>query len=111
MQKLVVNITTGEQSLVNMTQQDIDSLPTITPQGVPTEVSRFQAKAALALTNKLEEVNTLVSSSNDPVIKLAWSEATVFRRDSPSINALASAVGLTQQDLDQLFITASEIVA
>jgi hypothetical protein len=83
------------------------------PQAVtaPQEVSRFQAKAAFALAGKLAAADAVVAASTDPVVKLAWSDATVFKRNSPSINGLAAAIGLTQTDLDDLFRTAAGIVA
>lgn len=78
---------------------------------IPQEVSRFQAKAALALSGKLTAADAVVAASTDPVVKLAWSDATLFKRNSPSINGLASAIGLTQTDLDDLFRTAAGVVA
>ena len=78
---------------------------------VPQSVSRFQAKAALAMAGLLDQANAAVAASGDVVLQLAWAEATEFKRNSPGINALAPALGLDDAALDQLFITASGIVA
>lgn len=78
---------------------------------VPQAVSRFQAKAALAMAGLLDQANAAVAASGDVVLQLAWAEATEFKRNSPGINALAPALGLDDAALDQLFITASGIVA
>ena len=78
---------------------------------VPQSVSRFQAKAALAMAGLLDQANAAVAASGNIVLQLAWSEATTFKRNSPGINALAPALGLDDAALDQLFITASGIVA
>lgn len=91
--------------------------PQLTPEQIleleraQMECSRFQAKAALALAGKLTAADAVVAASTDAVVKLAWADATVFKRNSPSINGLASAIGLTQADLDDLFRTAAGIVA
>jgi hypothetical protein len=99
----------GEKVVRPMTAEEISANQPV--QIVPVEVSRFQAKAALSLAGKLEQAEAVVQASTDPLVKLAWAEALVFRRDSPSINGLASAIGLSSQDLDNLFIQAATIVA
>lgn len=78
---------------------------------VPDEVSRFQAKAALALAGLLPQADAAVAASGNVVLQLAWSEATTFKRNSPGIAALAPALGLDDAALDQLFISAAGIVA
>lgn len=81
------------------------------PNPVPQEVSRFQAKAALSLAGKLAQADAAVAASNDPILQLAWAEATTFKRNSPGIAALAPAIGLDDAALDDLFIAAAGIVA
>lgn len=76
---------------------------------VPQVVSRFQARAALYKANMLESAELAVSNS-DPLTKLAWADAQEFRRDSPILQSIAQALGLTSDDLDALFVSASEIV-
>lgn len=81
------------------------------PLAIPQEVSRFQAKAALALAGKLAQADAAVAASNDPILQLAWAEATTFKRNSPGIAALAGGIGLDDAALDALFTTAAGIVA
>ena len=83
----------------------------IVTEPVPQSVSRFQAKAALALAGLLDQANDVVAGSGNTVLQLAWAEATEFKRNSPGINALAPALGLDDAALDDLFRTASGIVA
>lgn len=78
---------------------------------VPQEVSRFQARAALLQTGLLETADLAVAASGDPFLQLAWKEATTFPRTSPGIAALAPALGLTDDDLDDLFRAAALITA
>lgn len=78
---------------------------------VPEEVSRFQAKAALALAGLLAQADAAVAASGNAVLQLAWSDATTFKRNSPGIMALAPAIGLDDAALDQLFISAAGIAA
>lgn len=75
-------------------------------------VSRFQARAALHLAGLLEAVETLMQSPDTPMLaRLAWQDAQEFKRQSPTVLAMASALNLSDADLDQLFITAAGIDA
>lgn len=79
---------------------------------IPFSVSRFQARAALHLAGLLDDVEALMAAPDTPALaKLAWADAMEFERQSPTIAALAGAVGLTEQDIDALFITAAGIKA
>lgn len=88
----------------------IEGEPNYVPP-VPDEVSRFQAKAALATAGLLASVETAVAASADAFLQLAWSEALVFKRNSPAIAAIASVIGMTDAEIDALFIQAKEIAA
>lgn len=77
---------------------------------VPQEVSRFQARAALMLAGHMPAVAAAIAAA-DPLAQLAWSDAQVFRRDSPTIAALATAIGMTAAQIDALFIQAAQIEA
>ena len=73
-------------------------------------ISPFQAKAALLQAGLLAQVEALIAQSDD-LTKLAWAEAQEFRRDSPLLNQLASALGLTARQVDDLFRAARRIRA
>lgn len=72
--------------------------------------SRFQARAALHNAGLLVSVEAAVAAA-DPFTQIAWADATEFRRVSSTIAALAVAVGLTDEALDDLFRAAMQIVA
>lgn len=80
------------------------------PPPVPVSVSRFQARAALHNAGLLTAVEAAVAAA-DPFTQIAWADATEFRRDSPTIAALAVALGMTGAQLDDLFRAAALIVA
>ena len=80
------------------------------PDTVPQIVSRFQARAALHLAGLLDQVEALIADA-DPIAQIAWQDAVEFRRDSPTINGLAAQIGMTQEQLDDLFRAAAGITA
>jgi hypothetical protein len=90
------------------------SVPTpeqaLTAWRATAKVSRFQAFAALSAAGKLTAATTAVNAAGG-LAKLAWDNAIEFRRNSPTIAALASAVGLDDAALDALFIAAAQIEA
>ena len=80
---------------------------------VPQSVSRAQGKAALIMAGKWDAVLQYVAGIADPAEKalaeVALHDALDWRRDSPFLNAAASAIGLTSDELDAMFVAASGI--
>lgn len=81
------------------------------PRVVPAVVSRFQARAALLAAGLLDQIDAAVAAADDAMLKLAWAEAVEFPRTSPAIAKLAAAIGLTDEQVDQLFENAIQISA
>lgn len=84
--------------------------PETGPEPVPSVVSRFQARAALLQAGLLEQAETAVAAG-DALGQLAWVDAQEFRRQSPTVAAIADALGLTNDQLDDLFRAAALIEA
>lgn len=76
---------------------------------IPQQVTRFQAKAALLQSNLLDDVEAAVAASTDPLLALAWSDALSFERQSPMVAGITAALGLTEAEVDALFVAASQI--
>ena len=74
------------------------------------EVSRFQAFAALYADGKLDDATAAVEAAGGLTV-LAWQNAQVFKRSSPMLAALAPALGLDDEALDDLFLAAALIEA
>lgn len=82
------------------------------PTSVPETVTRFQARAALHLAGHLSAVEALMANEATPVLaRLAWQDALTFERQSPTVAGMAQALGLSDADIDLLFITAAQIEA
>jgi hypothetical protein len=73
-------------------------------------VSPFQAKAALHNAGKLENIISYVNNqSTDPVVRLAYENATEWKRLSSMISDISSKLGLTDAEVDSLFLAAAQI--
>lgn len=97
---------------VQITDEEAEALRPVPVPSVPQIVSRFQARAALHLAGLLDDVEAMMALPETPVLaKLAWADAQEFERGSPTIAALAGQIGLTEEQIDQLFIAAAGIKA
>ena len=74
-------------------------------------VTRFQAKAALDDAGLLDQVEAYMAGEDvSRRAKLAWQEAS-FRRGSNLVDQIGSELGLSEADMDQLFLAAREVEA
>jgi hypothetical protein len=82
------------------------------PPPIPSTVTRFQALAVLAAGGYLDTVRTYIATlDQNNVQRLAWENAADWERTSPTLNALAAMLGLTDAQVDELFIAASKVSA
>jgi hypothetical protein len=82
------------------------------PPPIPSTVTRFQALAILAAGGYLDTVRTHIATLDaNNVQRLAWENAADWERSSPTLNALATMLGLTSTEVDDLFVAASQVSA
>ena len=78
--------------------------------GVPQSVSRAQGKLALIQAGLWPAAIAFVDGITDPAQKayaeVALNDTQEWRRDSPFLASAAAALGLSEAQLDALFITA-----
>ena len=83
------------------------------PDPVPQVVTRAQGKAALISAGLwdavLAYVNGIQDATERALAEVALHDTLEWRRDSPFLNAAATAIGLTKDDLDNLFRRAAKI--
>ena len=80
---------------------------------VPASVTRRQAKQALLLNGLLANVQPAIDAIPDAaqraMIQIEWDDSQMFERYRPALIALGSALGLSDIQLDNLFIEASQL--
>lgn len=79
---------------------------------VPQKVTMRQARLALLQAGVYSNINTVLDSlpvNQKVAAQIEWEYALFVSRNSALVNTLGSALGLTQNQLDQLFITAASI--
>lgn len=78
---------------------------------VPSEIEPAQLREWLIRNGKLNAVNAAISALPDPekTIMASWFEyARQIRRSNPKVVALAQALGMTDEQVDQAFREASQ---
>lgn len=82
-------------------------------------VTAYQAVAALAMAQQVGITNfdvlaattAAVDKSNNPLVAIAWEKTTTFTRSSPLMLSVGAAVGLTGDQISQIFDLALTITA
>ncbi|MDR2164869.1 MAG: hypothetical protein LBO79_04410 [Zoogloeaceae bacterium] len=76
--------------------------------GPPPSVTARQARLALLEAGLLDDIETALQTLPREA-QITWEYATEFARDWPLLLAVADALGLSEEALDQLFIRASAL--
>ena len=104
----------GGFALVDPPKPEEPPAPEPEPPGPPTVVTRAQGKAALIQAGLWDDVLAYVDGITDTaqqaLARVALDDTTEWRRDSPFLATAAAALGLTDQQLDDLFVAAAAIV-
>lgn len=79
--------------------------PYVAAAAAPPPVSKVQAMIALQRSGKLDAVKAVIAA--DPEMQIWFDNAPTWNRDS----ARVAALGLTEQDLDDLFAVAQTVTA
>lgn len=79
---------------------------------VPTIVTAAQGGIALIQAGLMDAVQAVADAAATPAeVKWAWTHATTWDRDSQALAYLANGAGITNAQMDELFVTAAQIVA
>jgi hypothetical protein len=113
----VLEITEAGAVERDMTAEEIAAIPQAAPPPVPREVTNFQARALLMNMPGSAAGRSLFQDVDDTLRALggvewqAWEYTTIFPRNSQLIATLGAQLGLTDAQLDQMFIAAAAISA
>jgi hypothetical protein len=104
----VVDVVTGQKS----------NRPALPPGGssgvtsVPAEVTMRQARLALLGAGLLQSVEDAINALPEPprtAARIEWDHSNTVQRKNAFVQQLAALLGLTSQQLDQLFIAAEQL--
>lgn len=84
--------------------------PVLNP--VPQEVTMRQARLALLDAGLLSSVQVAINSLPEPdktKAQIEWDYSNALQRGNPFVATLGTALGLNEESLDNLFITAAKL--
>ena len=97
----------------------LDTDSTVAPAGLPAgvvvttlappSVLMWQAKAALQQAGLLAQADGAIAAAGNPALTAFWSYAPSIDRTSPTLASLAKTIGLSDPQIDALFIAAGNI--
>lgn len=82
------------------------------PTPIPAEVTMRQARLALHAAGLLEGVDAAIASLPEPdktTAKIEWEYAQTVGRNSGLVPSLAAILGMAEEQIDQLFISAASL--
>jgi hypothetical protein len=85
----------------------------VVKRAVPAEVTMRQARRALFAAGLLSAVDPSIAALPEPqrtAAAIDWEFSNAVERTNPTMAALAAALGLSDEQLDNLFISAEAIV-
>jgi len=81
------------------------------PAVVPQSVTRYQAEVQMRRAGIWGQADTLFAALPDSdERKIAWLRAPTFNRKSPALIYAAQQLGITDEQLDAMFIEADKII-
>lgn len=102
------NVGTVGDSYINSTV-----VPKVIQPNIPQAVSRRQALQVLLITGKMSLVQPAIDSIQDPLqrglAQIEFDESQVFERNRPLLITMCHAMGMTDSQIDEMFIAASKL--
>ena len=97
--------------LIELTKEEFDAQLELnnadTEEIEITSISRLQAKLYLLKNSYYEQVMALVEQ--DTRLKIYWNDAVNFNKDDEILKGVQTAIGLTDEQLDIMFLEASKL--
>ena len=83
------------------------------PIEIPNTISQRQLRTQLALNGfDLSDVQAIIDSLPDPnktIAQIAWDYSLTFVRNDALLNSIADILGITESELNDIFINASKL--
>lgn len=76
--------------------------------GAPATISRMQARLALNAAGLLDAIEAAIAAA-PRTVQIYWEDVSELHRDHPLIEQIAGVAGLSEEQVDDLFIAAKQI--
>lgn len=83
--------------------------PAPIPVPVPPQVPMWTVRTILQNDNLFDQAQAAINASTDNALKNVWEYGNFADRNSAAIASLSSSLGLTSEQVDQMFIDANNL--
>lgn len=108
MAHVVIDVVTGEK----VNRPALPPGDAVVAKGVPQEVTMRQARLALLGAGMLANVESAIDALPEPprtAARIEWDHSNTVQRYNTFVIQLGGLLGLTSQQLDELFIAAGQL--
>lgn len=78
---------------------------------IPSSITKRQARQELIVSGLIGAVEAAIDAIQDPTQKALmlswWNDSQTYDRDNPELISMADSIGLTEEQLDEMFLSAS----
>ena len=79
------------------------------PPAIPQQVPMWAVRTVLQNDGRFDEISAIIAGSSDLALKNVWEYGNFADRNSVAVNTIAYTLGLTEQQVDQMFIDANNL--
>jgi len=79
------------------------------PPAIPQQVPMWAVRTVLQNDGLFDQAQALINETSDNALKNVWEYGNFADRNSNAINSLATALDLTNEQVDQMFIDANNL--
>lgn len=109
LEEVIAHMSEYEKTCVRNDFYGIPNEPIVTVRAVTPR----QMRLALSMSGiSLSTIETVINSLPEPMkseTRITWEYSVEFQRNNPLLNTMASVLGLTNQQIDNLFALASTL--
>lgn len=84
-------------------------MPAPAPQ-IPQQVPMWSVRVVLHQNNLIDQAQAAIDASGDYAIQSVWEYGNFADRNSPAIVMLSNELGMTSQEVDEMFLAAAAII-
>ena len=90
-----------------LAEGNLPLMPETEPVFVPQEIAIWQLRLTLANRNLFAQAEAVIQSMNNAALTTLWEYGNTVKRNSSALDTLMSALDLSSDDVDEIFIEAS----
>jgi hypothetical protein len=111
MQRLEVNVETGEETVVDLTPDEVIAIQATNVPLVPQQAPLWAVRATLKMQGLFDQADAAVKASGNVPLQSLWEYGDTVYRSSSTLEALANSpsLGLTDAQVDALFVQAAAL--